>query len=856
MLLKDKNIGRNIVPIVPDEARTFGMEGLFRQIGIYSSVGQLYTPQDAETLMSYREDKKGQMIEEGINEAGSLCSWMAAGTAYSNHGINMVPFYIFYSMFGFQRVGDFIWAAGDIQSRGFLLGATAGRTTLAGEGLQHQDGHSQLVATTVPNCVAYDPAYAYELAVIIHDGTAAHVRRAGEHLLLPHRDERELPAAGACRRGCSRASSTVRTCCRSAAAAKCARRCSAREPSCASAWRRRSILEDDYRIPADVLSVTSFIELRREALECERWNLLHPGDTPHVPYVRQLLKDREGPVIAATDYMRAVPDQIRQWVGAATSPSVPTATAGPTRAPRCAGTSRSIATTSWSPRSRRSPTRNASTARRSPAPSRRSASIQPSPSPGRSEGRCHERGRGCGGSTRARSGQLQGRRRHRRLVKPGDSISVDTPLVTLESDKAAMEVPSTASGVVEKIHTAKGGKVYSGDLLATLKPAAGAPASAPTAAAAPPAPAVVSAPPAAAPAPVQSAGRTPAPAAPDSAQPAGKLVSFSQLGTPSSYRPDLPAIDEPGFSRAHAGPSVRKFARELGVDLARVTGQGFKGRITHDDVKAFVKRALAAPAPPAAAGAASARPALPAIPAVDYSQFGPVETQPLTRIQTISGPRLQAAWVNIPHVTQFDEADITELEELRASLKDKAQAAGVKLTPLAFIMRACVKTLHEFPRFNAALDADGANLIVRKFIHIGFAADTPGGLVVPVVKDAHRKDVYELARAAGAALREGTLRQAPAARHAGRLLHHLEPRRYRRHRLHAHHQRARGGDPRRVALDACKPVYRGANLVPRLMLPLSLSYDHRVIDGAMAARFTTYLAQTLAEPRSLLEAVL
>src|ERR1700726_2753706 len=170
MLLKDKNIGRNIVPIVPDEARTFGMEGLFRQIGIYSSVGQLYTPQDAETLMSYREDKKGQMIEEGINEAGSLCSWMAAGTAYSNHGINMVPFYIFYSMFGFQRVGDFIWAAGDMQVRGFLMGATAGRTTLAGEGLQHQDGHSQLVASTVPNCVAYDPTYTYELAVIVQDG--------------------------------------------------------------------------------------------------------------------------------------------------------------------------------------------------------------------------------------------------------------------------------------------------------------------------------------------------------------------------------------------------------------------------------------------------------------------------------------------------------------------------------------------------------------------------------------------------------------------------------------------------------------------------------------------------------------
>ncbi len=169
-LVKDKNIGKHIVPIIPDEARTFGMEGMFRQIGIYSSVGQLYTPQDADQLMFYREDKQGQILEEGINEAGSLCSWLAAATAYSNHGVSMVPFYIYYSMFGFQRVGDFIWAAGDSQARGFLIGGTAGRTTLAGEGLQHQDGHSQLVATTVPNCVAYDPAYAYELAVIVQDG--------------------------------------------------------------------------------------------------------------------------------------------------------------------------------------------------------------------------------------------------------------------------------------------------------------------------------------------------------------------------------------------------------------------------------------------------------------------------------------------------------------------------------------------------------------------------------------------------------------------------------------------------------------------------------------------------------------
>jgi pyruvate dehydrogenase E1 component len=314
ILLKDKNIGKNVVPIVPDEARTFGMEGLFRQIGIYSSVGQLYTPQDAETLMSYREDKKGQMIEEGINEAGALCSWIAAGTAYSNHGINMVPFYIFYSMFGFQRVGDFIWAAGDIQARGFLLGATAGRTTLAGEGLQHQDGHSQLIATTVPNCVVYDPTFAYELAVIVHDGMRRmfvdqenvfyYITVMNENYAQPAlpkgveagilKGAYQLQSGG---RGKVRAtllgSGTI-----------------LREAQAAA-----QILENDYGVPADVYSVTSFSELRREALEIERWNMLHPGEPARVPYVEQLLKDREGPVVAATDYMRVVPDQIREWVG-------------------------------------------------------------------------------------------------------------------------------------------------------------------------------------------------------------------------------------------------------------------------------------------------------------------------------------------------------------------------------------------------------------------------------------------------------------------------------------------------------------------------------------------------------------
>jgi pyruvate dehydrogenase E1 component len=314
ILLKDKNIGKNVVPIVPDEARTFGMEGLFRQIGIYSSVGQLYTPQDAETLMSYREDKKGQMIEEGINEAGGLASWIAAGTAYSNHGVNMMPFYIYYSMFGFQRVGDFIWAAGDIQARGFLLGATAGRTTLAGEGLQHQDGHSLLVATTVPNCVAYDPTYAYELAVIVHDGMRrmyVDQENIFYYLTVMNENYQQPALPKGVEQGILKGGYALQTGGRGKVRATLLGSGTILRECLAAA----KILETEYGIPADVFSITSFSELRREALEIERWNLMHPSETARVPYVESLLKNHEGPIVAATDYMRIVPDQIREWVG-------------------------------------------------------------------------------------------------------------------------------------------------------------------------------------------------------------------------------------------------------------------------------------------------------------------------------------------------------------------------------------------------------------------------------------------------------------------------------------------------------------------------------------------------------------
>jgi pyruvate dehydrogenase E1 component len=312
-LVRDKNIGKHVVPIVPDEARTFGMEGMFRQVGIYSSVGQLYTPQDAEQLMFYREDKQGQILEEGINEAGSLCSWLAAATAYANHGVSMVPFYIYYSMFGFQRVGDFIWAAGDSQARGFLVGGTAGRTTLAGEGLQHQDGHSQLVATTVPNCVAYDPTYAYELAVIVQDGLRR-MYQEQENVFYYITCMNENYAHPAMPAGVAQGILNGMYLLQIGGRGKVRVTLFGSGTILREVLAAAEILEKNYGVPADVYSVTSFSELRRNALAIERRNLLHPNEPRQQTYIQQALADREGPFIAATDYMKTVPDQIRQWI--------------------------------------------------------------------------------------------------------------------------------------------------------------------------------------------------------------------------------------------------------------------------------------------------------------------------------------------------------------------------------------------------------------------------------------------------------------------------------------------------------------------------------------------------------------
>ena len=312
-LARDKQIGKHVVPIVPDEARTFGMEGMFRQFGIYASKGQLYEPEDAGELMYYREDKKGVILEEGINEAGAFCSWLAAGTAYSNHNTQMIPFYIYYSMFGFQRIGDFIWAGGDMQSRGFLIGATAGRTTLAGEGLQHQDGHSLVNASTVPNCVSYDPTYAYELAVIVRDGLR---RMIGEqenvfyYITCMNENYVHPPMPKGVEEGILKGMYLLDV----GSQGKIRAQLMGSGTILREVLGAKDLLMQDFGIPTDVWSVTSFNELRRDALAIERWNQLHPEAEPRECYVEQAFAGRTGPFIAATDYMKIVPDQIQRWV--------------------------------------------------------------------------------------------------------------------------------------------------------------------------------------------------------------------------------------------------------------------------------------------------------------------------------------------------------------------------------------------------------------------------------------------------------------------------------------------------------------------------------------------------------------
>jgi pyruvate dehydrogenase E1 component len=314
-LLRDEQIGKLIVPIVPDEARTFGMEALFRQVGIYAHSGQLYEPVDRDTLLYYKEAEDGQILEEGINEAGSMSSFIAAGSAYATHGINTIPFFIFYSMFGFQRVGDLIWAGADQRMRGFLLGATSGRTTLNGEGLQHEDGNSHVYSLPYPNCLSYDPAFAYELAVIIEDGIK---RMYGDqenifYYLTLMNEQYEHPAMPEDARdgilkGMYLAKPTTKE------KAKLRAQLFGSGTILTETLKAQQLLEEKYNVGADVWSVTSYSNLYRDGHACERWNRLHPADKPRVPYVAQVTAKAPGVFVAATDYLKVLPDSIDRWL--------------------------------------------------------------------------------------------------------------------------------------------------------------------------------------------------------------------------------------------------------------------------------------------------------------------------------------------------------------------------------------------------------------------------------------------------------------------------------------------------------------------------------------------------------------
>ena len=438
------------------------------------------------------------------------------------------------------------------------------------------------------------------------------------------------------------------------------------------------------------------------------------------------------------------------------------------------------------------------------------------------------------------------------LVKDGQQIEKETPLITIETEKAAMDVPAPAAGRIAQVKLKQGDKVSEGSLILLLEPSA-APASAATSAAASAetgnSPASAGADAAsstastsrAAPAPAQAATAPPAPPVSDAA------TRTTTSTAAAAAAPTAVPIDEVAFSKAYASPSVRKFARELGADLGRIKGTGVKDRITQEDVKAHVKGILAAmQAPAAAAGSA-----LPKVPVVDFRQFGPVEIKPLSRIQKISGARLQASWINLPHVTQHEDADITDLEVARAALKSQASQEGVRLTPLAFIVKACLLALQEFPRFNSSLDAGGENLVLKKYFNIGFAADTPNGLVVPVIANADRLSLYEIARALAAMseraragklknteMQGGTFTISSLGGIGGTAFTPI---------INAPEVAILG-----VSKSSQKPVYDRGAFLPRLMLPMSLSYDHRVIDGAEAARFVVFLAKTLGDVKALL----
>ncbi|HET7570416.1 MAG TPA: dihydrolipoyllysine-residue acetyltransferase [Gammaproteobacteria bacterium] len=420
------------------------------------------------------------------------------------------------------------------------------------------------------------------------------------------------------------------------------------------------------------------------------------------------------------------------------------------------------------------------------------------------------------------------------MVSEGDKVEKETALITLETDKAAMDVPSPYAGTIKSLKVSTDDKVSQGDVIAIIEEAEEAAAEAPEEEGKEEQKAEKSA-----------EEEKPEPKKEDTGQPKQQEAPAKQKPAPrrAPSPGELPPIDEKTFGQAHAGPSVRKFARELGVDLGRVEGSGRKNRITHEDVKDFVKRMLQ--------GGGGAGGALPSIPTVDFARFGEVERKPLSRIKKISGPRVHASWVNLPHVTQHDDADITAMESVRKALKPEAEAHGAKLTPLAFLIKACVAALKEYPDFNSSLDSDGETLIYKKYFHIGFAVDTDGGLVVPVIRNADQKNLIEIAAELGELSDKARKGKLTANDMQGGCFSisslgsiggtYFTP------IINAPEVAILG-----VSRSSVKPVFQDGQFVPRTILPLSLSYDHRVIDGASAARFTRFLAETLETMKGLI----
>ncbi len=571
------------------------------------------------------------------------------------------------------------------------------------------------------------------------------------------------------------------------------------------------LLESDFGVAADVWSVTSFTELRRDGIEVERWNMLHPIEEPRRAYVTEQLEQREGPVVASTDYLRAFADQIRQWVP---------------RGYRVLGTDgfgRSD--------SRRALRRFFEVDRHYVA----LAALKELADSGEIDaGRVKEAidryeidAEAPMPTTRMSAtsdsvpvavpdiGDFEDVPIIEILVSPGDTVAVDDPLLTLESDKATMDVPAPFAGTVGDLLVKIGDKVSQGTKLLTLSPSGDSDGGAPSATKAADS--------------VESATEAEEQAAPSAAAPAPAPAA-------------APAPEGNGGGPVYASPAVRRVARELGVDLHRVSGSGRKGRITKEDVQAFVDRGPAAPA--ATPGAPGPGLDLPPWPSVDFSKFGEIERVQRSRIQRISGPVLARNWVMIPHVTHNDEADITDLEAWRKQLNDELSREGVKVTMVSFLIVASVATLKAFPAFNSSLD--GEDLILKRYYNIGFAADTPGGLVVPVIKNADQKGLLDIAR---------ELTELSGKARDGKLM----PGDMQGASFTISSLGGIGGtsftpiiNAPEVAIlgatrSAMKPVWNGREFVPRLMVPLSLSYDHRVIDGAAAARFMVHLVKVLSD---------